>query len=630
MRLLKKTIAVIVAACLILALFPVAASALTEGQFEYKVLGDGTVEITGYVLNYSGPLNIPEKLGGKTVSSIGYAAFVRYGMNSLTLPAGVKKIGEHAFAECANLASVALNQGLQSIPNRAFEKCPQLAGITIPKGVTSIDHTAFNNCPIMTAIDVDGANTKYSSTSGVLYDKAQAKLVRCPEGKAGALALPGTVKNIETQSFFQCKALTGVTMQNGVKTIGEEAFYGCEKLASVSLPLSLTSIGNWAFGYCTSLTGITLPAGVTSIGTVDFFNSGGNSLFHYCSNLAAINVDGANTAFSSVAGVLYDKAQTKMIRCPEGKTGALALPSTVKETVPLSALNCKKLTGVTLSSKVATIGMDSFAFCVGLTSVTLPASVKKIDARGFSDCTKLKEAHFLGNAPTLGNDVFYAAASGFTVYYLPGKTGWTTPKWKGYRSVMEGTALSKAVISSVASTGYNSLKISWKKVKGATAYEIQRSTSKTSGFKKAATVSGGSTLSYADKTGLTTGKTYYYKVRACVKVNGQYVYGPLSAVKSGKPIPAVPSGIKAARASSKSIKISWDKVAGASGYEVRRDTSKKGKFSTAYNVTPGSAKSYTNKSLTKGKTYYYKVRAYRKVGGKKIYGGYTTVVFAKP
>jgi len=40
----------------------------------------------------------------------------------------------------------------------------------------------------------------------------------------------------------------------------------------------------------------------------------------------------------------------------------------------------------------------------------------------------------------MGEDVFEAAASGFTVYYMDGKTGFTSPEWHGYKAVAEETA----------------------------------------------------------------------------------------------------------------------------------------------------------------------------------------------
>jgi fibronectin type 3 domain-containing protein len=90
-----------------------------------------------------------------------------------------------------------------------------------------------------------------------------------------------------------------------------------------------------------------------------------------------------------------------------------------------------------------------------------------------------------------------------------------------------------------------------------------------------------------------------------------------------KPVPAVPANLKAARLSSTSIKLTWSSVPGASGYELYRSTSSSGKY---YFIKRTSSLYYTNSGLTKGKTYYYKLRAYRTVGTTKVYSGWTTVI----
>lgn len=83
----------------------------------------------------------------------------------------------------------------------------------------------------------------------------------------------------------------------------------------------------------------------------------------------------------------------------------------------------------------------------------------------------------------------------------------------GYSEAVSFRALKQVRISSVKVTANNELKIRWDKVSGATKYRIFRATSKTGKYKKIATVSGTSTVSYTDKT-VISGKTYYYKVQA--------------------------------------------------------------------------------------------------------------------
>ena len=180
--------------------------------------------------------------------------------------------------------------------------------------------------------------------------------------------------------------------------------------------------------------------------------------------------------------------------------------------------------------------------------------------------------------------------------------------------------LSKLTTVKAVSASYNSNKITWNKVTGASGYEVLRSTSKNGTYKSVKTITSGSTVSYTN-TSLTTGSTYYYKVRAYRTVDKKKVYSSYSSVVSAKPVLKTPS-VKLASGNKKAT-IKWEKISGASGYEVYRATSKSGKYSKIKTITKNSTVSYVNSSLTKNKTYYYKVKAYRTVNGKKIYSSYS-------
>ena len=79
----------------------------------------------------------------------------------------------------------------------------------------------------------------------------------------------------------------------------------------------------------------------------------------------------------------------------------------------------------------------------------------------------------------------------------------------------------------------NEVTLKWKKVKGATGYEIYRSTKKNSGYKKIGTIKKGSKVTYIDKKKLKQNKKYYYKIRA-VKKNYKSSYSKVKSVKVKK------------------------------------------------------------------------------------------------
>ncbi|WML24578.1 SpoIID/LytB domain-containing protein [Neobacillus sp. OS1-33] len=213
-----------------------------------------------------------------------------------------------------------------------------------------------------------------------------------------------------------------------------------------------------------------------------------------------------------------------------------------------------------------------------------------------------------------------------TAYYYKVRAYQTvTPlAYSGYSSVVSAKpVLATPSSPKAASSAYNSIKTSWTAVSGASGYEVYRATSSTGSYYYA----GSTTSTSYNNSGLVTNKPYYYKIRAYRMVGSTKVYSNFSAVVFAKPLPSVPTNFKAARVSSTSFKLTWSAIAGASGYELYRATSSSGAYTLLKRTT---SLYYTNSGLIRGRTYYYKLRAYRMVGITKVYSGWTTIISVKP
>jgi formylglycine-generating enzyme required for sulfatase activity len=172
----------------------------------------------------------------------------------------------------------------------------------------------------------------------------------------------------------------------------------------VTISEGVISIPGGMFGGCSGLTSVTIPSSVTSIVS---------SAFSGCSGLTSIVVDAANPEFSSVDGVLFNKSTSLLIMCPAAVSGAYAIPN-----------------GVT------SIGSAAFSACLGLTGVTIPSSVTIIGVRAFIGCGGLKDVFFMGDAPIMRANITGSVAIDLTIYYLDGKSGFTSPTWLGFKSVI--------------------------------------------------------------------------------------------------------------------------------------------------------------------------------------------------
>lgn len=161
----------------------------------------------------------------------------------------------------------------------------------------------------------------------------------------------------------------------------------------------------------------------------------------------------------------------------------------------------------------------------------------------------------------------------------------------------------------------NTLYVNWDFNEAATRYEVYRSTSnnKKSKWTKFDTIDSSS----YEQLKLTYGKTYYYKVKAC---NETECTG-YSNVASKKVVPDKVD-LSVTSAGEKNVKLSWNKV-DATGYEVYMGKKKVATIKKAKTVT------YNKKKLKASTKYTFKVRAYKTVKGKKIYGAWSEVVTTK-
>lgn len=304
-------------------------------------------------------ISIPE-----SVTSIRSGAFSNCaGLASVTLPSSVKVIEFQTFANCTGLTSVVIPNGVTTIENEAFSGCSSLASITIPNSATTIKDAAFIGCKGLVNISVDSSNSNFASLEGILFNKSQTKLLRCPEGIAGDYTIPQNVTAIGDYAFINCKNLTGVSIPNSVRLIGDWAFSGCSGLANVTLPDSVTDIGGSAFLGCIGLTDVVIPKGVT------FIRDGA---FRECTGLASITIP---SSVSSISGGLF--------------------------------FGCTSLRNVTISNNVTTIGYGAFRGCTNLTNVLLPPALTTISDYAFVDCTGLTNVAIPTNVKTVGEGAFF-------------------------------------------------------------------------------------------------------------------------------------------------------------------------------------------------------------------------------
>lgn len=201
--------------------------------------------------------------------------------------------------------------------------------------------------------------------------------------------------------------------------------------------------------------------------------------------------------------------------------------------------------------------------------------------------------------------------------------------YDGEKELTFTIAAGKTAKVSATSSKKNYVKISWAAVEGATGYRVyvyKNADSKTR--KRVASVEGTSyklTKDYAGKA-LEIGSEYKVAVVAYTKLEDGTVIHALAGVAKTFTRTAGKPDLSVSSASGKAT-LKWTNVEGETGYQVYYSTSKDGTYKKASNVG-ANVVSYS-KAFTKGKTIYFKVRAYTTVDGEAVYGSFSSVKSVK-
>ena len=260
------------------------------------------------------------------VTWIGNVAFYNCSnIATVTIGDSVTTIGDHAFGGCSSLTSVTIGDSVTTIGDYAFDGCSSLTGVTVPDSVTAIGHNAFGGCSSLTSVTIPDSvtlivgspffncsslqefNGKFASEDGRCLVINGVLRSFAPAGITG-YTIPDSITTIGRDAFSGCSSLTSLTIGDSVTEIGVEAFSGCSSLTSLTIGDSVTTIGDYAFMFCSSLTSINIPDSVTTIG---------EGAFLFCTSLTGITIsdsvttigDGAFYACSSLTSV-YCKPTT--------------------------------------------------------------------------------------------------------------------------------------------------------------------------------------------------------------------------------------------------------------------------------------------------------------------------------
>ena len=615
---------------------------------------------------------------GNSVKSIGDGAFANCtGLTSVTIPDSVTSIDEDAFINCTGLTSVTIGNSVTSIGCLAFYQCTGLKNITIPDSVTNIDNYAFAYCSGLKSVTI-GKNVKRIGNSA-FYECTDLK----------SISIPDSVTSIGHCAFCDCTGLKSVTIGKSVTNIGDYAFENCTGLTSVTIPDSVKKIGSEAFSGCN--TQIKFTGKPPAFSSDTFSGLKGTVLYPY--KISEWKSAIKSKYGGQFTWVCYSKGKVTELKIKsmpkktvyyQGQTAnysGLSLSAKWSDGFSAVITPDSKIYDVTISgfssktpglkTVTATVGGKSVKFRLGVHKLnTFTESKSKYPESAHNYANNLKETktykctNALRLVVTFSNKT-YVEKDGDYIYV--NGTRYTGNQLAGKTITIKGDTLTVKLVSNNSGRGYG---YSIDKIVITRVEHVNKTR-----ITPATTAKDGTVVTACEACGKVAKKAVIYKASSVKLSRTAYTYNgkvqrPTVTVKNSKGTtlkngthytvtyssgcktpgkyavkitfkvyytgtktlyftiaPATPTLTVAA--GTKKATLKWSKQTGATGYVVYMATSKTGKYSRIAVLKGNSAVSFTKTGLTKGRTYYFKVAAYKTVGSSNLYGSFSSVKAVK-
>lgn len=553
---------------------------------------------------------------------------------SFAVPDGVTEIGQNCFYNNQNLESILLPVSLETIGDGAFYECHKLRSISVPENVSYIDKYNFYGCESLESISLAGLGRVGKDVISHCENLKQIAIT-------GPVQLLSSYNDIYDTPKLESINASGESIYNSEDGIlyykNQLAMYPAGKEGSVFvLPESINYIQSQAFNHCSHLKTVILPERVTldymafhypAEGPIDIYFGGDNIAMG--ANVSAyfpqvfVGLDEGSNLFVKDEDVKKRLSAVNMIE-PAGSVNisVKAVPGEYQPSEGSSNENTGKEEAkepegdISIPDVIEEPQRPSEGSQEPLIKDELVKRLENLDASlsyTQSEYTgKEIRPEVIIQGLTRGKD--------YKVTYIdninPG-TGTTVIEGIGeYKGVILKDFVITPVIKKVSAKlyRYNGAKVSWNKVKGASSYAIYLKNSDGSYIFRGRTKGTEYILD-----NLAAGKRYTVKIIPCVtSKDGKLCFSDGKEVSvctlSRLSKPAV-------RKTSGKIRISWNSVSCVDGYEISKSVKKAGTNVIAARITSAA------KTISVGKSRrYYKVRAYKVVGGKKIYTPWSETV----
>ena len=648
-------------------------------KLETVIIPNGISKIENSLFNGCKSLTtitIPDSVG-----VIGERAFYSCeNLKKVTIGKGVHDIWENAFRGCSSLESIIIPGNVSTIREGAFAGCSSLTDVTIETGVDTILDYAFIGCKAIKNVyisdlkewcEIHFVDNNYIDNEGTSPLNYGADLYLNGE-LVKNLVIPDGIEHIGKDSFSGCNSIESLKTGNDVTVIGSCAFSDCKNLKSVTFGDSVTSIGNKAFLGCSSIESLVIPHNVMEIDTSALPDTlkeiyiyskvcepAGLNYTHtiygfkdsaaeaYANKIAAkfVDIETVHTTHEYASGENRDYCNYEICFCGAEK-GTLH----TNEDNNTICDNCKKSTNhIDVGEKIELLYVSktmlkytavedgTYTFDVinqDYAEISIyDENQKELGSKGYSPISKeLKKGETVYWCICNVDDYPCKIVCSLSVEHKHsyeknetkkatctsvGEMTYTCSCGDSYKEEIPVSEHSEVTTQGKKATCTKKGLTDGKKCLVCNKVIEEQKEIKPLGHKEVTVKAVKATYT---KTGLTAGK----KCKTCGKVT---VKQKKVAKKKLKKVTL--SSVKSTKA--KQASVNWKTVSDSTGYIVEYSTSKKFTKKTTKKVTVKKAKSKktTLKKLKSGKKYYIRIRAYKTVGKKTVYGAYSSVKTVK-